>query len=256
MLLAVSSGPTGWIVAFAAGMFSFLSPCVLPLVPGYLSLMSGVSTAELVGGGTTATKVDSRKLLRSTLLFVAGFTVVFVAFGATASALGQLLLDHQLLLNKIAGALIMVMALFVGGVIRPPWMEQERRVQVLPSKLGSYGPPVMGMAFAFGWTPCIGPVLSGVLGYAAAGSTLTQGVMLLFFYSLGLGVPFVGAALAFDRLTGTFAWVKRHYRLIQVVSAVLLFAFGYLLYTNKITRMASWLVEFMDRTGLDFLSRI
>ncbi|PLS74871.1 MAG: cytochrome C biogenesis protein [Actinobacteria bacterium] len=254
MLLAVSSGPTGWLVAFAAGTFSFLSPCVLPLVPGYLSLMSGVSTAEMAGA--TATKVDSRRILRSTLLFVAGFTVVFVAFGATASAIGQLLLDHQLGLNKVAGAVIMVMALFLAGIVRPRWMERERRLQALPSKLGSYAPPLMGMAFAFGWTPCIGPVLGGVLGYAAAGSTLTQGVVLLLFYSLGLGVPFVATGVAFDRLTGAFAWVKRHFRAINLVSAALLFVFGYLLFTNKITRMSSWLVEFMERTGLDFLARI
>ncbi len=254
MLLALSSGPTGWIVAFAAGMLSFMSPCVLPLVPGYLSLISGVSTAELAGA--TATKVDSRRVLRSTLAFVSGFTVVFVAFGATASAVGQLLLDHQLGLNKVAGGLIMVMALFLAGVVRPRFLERERRLQARPSKLGSYAPPVMGMAFAFGWTPCIGPVLGGVLGYAATGSTLTQGVVLLLFYSLGLGVPFVAAGLAFDRLTGAFAWVKRHFRVINLVSAALLFAFGYLLFTNQITRMSSWLVELMERTGLDFLARI
>ncbi len=254
MLIAVSSGPTGWVVAFAAGMFSFLSPCVLPLVPGYLSLMSGVSMAELAGD--TDTKLDSRRILRSTLLFVAGFTVVFVAFGATASAVGQVLIDHQLGLNKIAGGVIMVMALFLAGVVRPRWLERERRLQALPSKLGSYAPPVMGMAFAFGWTPCIGPVLGGVLGYAAAGDTLTQGVLLLFFYSLGLGVPFVAAGLGFDRLAGAFAWVKRNFRLINLVSAALLFAFGYLLFTNQVTRMSTWLVDFMERTGLDFLARI
>ncbi|HUR22843.1 MAG TPA: cytochrome c biogenesis protein CcdA [Acidimicrobiales bacterium] len=254
MLLAVSSGPTGWVVAFAAGMFSFLSPCVLPLVPGYLSLMSGVGTAELAG--TTATRVDPRRVLRSTLLFVGGFTVVFVAFGATASAIGQVLIDHQLGLNRIAGAAIMVMALFLAGVVRPVWMERERRLEALPSRLGNWAPPIMGMAFAFGWTPCIGPVLGGVLGYAAAGSTLTQGVLLLLFYSLGLGIPFVAAGLAFDRLTGAFAWAKRHFRSINLVSAALLFVFGYLLFTNQVTRMSTWMLQFMERTGLDFIARI
>ena len=250
MLLAASN--PGLLVAFAAGMISFLSPCVLPLVPGYLSLMSGVGTAELA----VATKADTRRLLQSTLLFVAGFTVVFVALGAGASAVGQLLLDHQRGLNQIAGAIVIVMGLALAGVVSPAMLQRERRVQVSPSKLGVFAAPVMGMAFAFGWTPCIGPVLASVLSLAATEATLGRGVSLLFAYSLGLGVPFVATGLAFGRLAGAFGWVKRHARGINLVSGLLLAGFGFLLLTNRLTRLSSWLVDVMDRMGLDRLTAI
>lgn len=249
--LLAASNP-GLFVAFAAGVISFLSPCVLPLVPGYLSLMSGVGTADLA----VATKADTRKLLRSTLLFVAGFTLVFVALGAGASAVGQVLLEHQRGLNQIAGAVVIVMGLAMAGVVTPRLFQRERRFDVLPSKLGSFAAPVMGMAFAFGWTPCIGPVLASVLSLAATEATLGSGVALLLAYSLGLGVPFVATGVAFGRLAGALNWVKRHARVINLVSGLLLAAFGVLLFTNRLSRMSAMLVEFMDRIGLDRLTAI
>ena len=239
----------GLAVAFAAGMLSFLSPCVLPLVPGYLSLMSGVGTADLA----VATRTDTRKLLRSTLLFVAGFTVVFVALGATASALGSFLLDNQRTLNTVAGIVIIVMGLAMAGVMTPAFMQRERRVHVLPSKLGPYAAPVMGMAFAFGWTPCLGPVLASLLALAGAEATLGRGVALLFAYSLGLGVPFVAAGVAFGRLAGAFDWVKRRARVVNLVSGLLLAGFGFLLLTNRLTDMSRELVELMDGTPFGWL---
>ncbi|HEX2701567.1 MAG TPA: cytochrome c biogenesis protein CcdA [Acidimicrobiales bacterium] len=242
----------GLFVAFGAGVISFLSPCVLPLVPGYLSLMSGVGTAELA----VATKADTRRLLRSTLLFVAGFTLVFVALGAGASAVGQVLLDHQRGLNQIAGAVVVVMGLAMAGVVRPKAFQQERRVDVRPSRLGAFAAPVMGMAFAFGWTPCIGPVLASVLSLAATEATLGRGVSLLLAYSLGLGVPFVVTGVAFGRLAGALGWVKRHARTINLVSGLLLAAFGVLLFTNRLSRMSSLLVDFMGKIGLDRLTAI
>ena len=247
--LTLAASNPGLLVAFAAGMLSFLSPCVLPLVPGYLSLMSGVGTAELA----VATRTDTRRLLRSTLLFVAGFTVVFVALGASASAVGQRLFDHQRGLNQIAGAVVIVMGLVMAGVVTPQVMQRERRVQVSPAKLGAFAPPVMGMAFAFGWTPCLGPVLASVLSLAATESTLGRGVTLLFAYSLGLGVPFVATGVAFGRLAGALSWVKRRARVINLVSGLLLAAFGVLLLTNRLTRLSSWLVRFMDDVGLGWL---
>ncbi|MGI8686664.1 MAG: cytochrome c biogenesis CcdA family protein [Acidimicrobiales bacterium] len=249
-LLAVSS--PGLLVAFAAGVISFLSPCVLPLVPGYLSLMSGVGTADLA----VATKADTRRLLRSTLQFVAGFTLVFVALGAGASAIGQVLLEHQRGLNQIAGAVVIVMGLAMAGVVTPRIFQQERRLDVRPSKLGNLAAPVMGMAFAFGWTPCIGPVLASVLSLAATEATLGSGVSLLLAYSLGLGVPFVATGVAFGRLAGALDWVKRHARVINLVSGLLLAAFGVLLFTNRLSRLSSLLVEFMDKIGLDRLTAI
>lgn len=248
MLVGATSNP-GVLVAFAAGMLSFLSPCVLPLVPGYLSLMSGVGTSQLA----VATRTDTRRLLRSTLLFVAGFTVVFVALGASASALGQVLTDHQRGLEQVAGVVTIVMGLVMAGIVNPAFLSREKRVQVSPARLGSWAPPVMGVTFAFGWTPCLGPVLASVLSLAAAESTLARGVALLFAYSLGLGVPFVAAGVAFGRLTGAFAWAKRHHRGLNVVSGLLLAGFGFLLLTNRLTALSSWLVRLLDDLGLDRL---
>ena len=249
MVGTLAASNPGLVVAFAAGMVSFLSPCVLPLVPGYLSLMSGVGTAELA----VATRTDTRRLLRSTLLFVAGFTVVFVALGASASAVGQRLFAHQRGLNQIAGVVVIVMGLVMAGVVTPRVMQRERRVQVSPARLGVFAPPVMGMAFAFGWTPCLGPVLASVLSLAATESTLGRGVTLLLAYSLGLGVPFVATGVAFGHLSGTLSWVKRNARVINLVSGLLLAAFGVLLLTNRLTRLSGWLVEFMEDAGLGWL---
>ncbi len=251
-LVLAASNP-GLLVAFAAGVISFLSPCVLPLVPGYLSMMSGVGTAELA----VATKADTRRMLRSTLLFVAGFTLVFVALGAGASAIGQVLNEHQRGLNQIAGAVVIVMGLAMAGVVTPRLFQQERRVDVHPSRLGNFAAPVMGMAFAFGWTPCIGPVLASVLSLAATEATLASGVSLLLAYSLGLGVPFVATGVAFGRLGGALGWVKRHARVINLVSGLLLAAFGVLLFTNRLSRMSSFLVELMSHVpGLRGLTAI
>ncbi len=252
-LLAISlpSGlAPGLAVAFLAGGVSFLSPCVLPLVPSYLSLMSGVGASELA----VATKVDQRKLLRSILLFVAGYTAVFTALGAGASAVGSFLFDHQLGLRKVAGVLIVVMGLALAGLVRPAAFDRERRFHVSPSSLGSYAPPVMGAAFAFGWSPCIGPVLGAILGLAAQTASLGRGVLLLLAYSAGLAVPFIASGLAFGRLTGAFSWVKRHFGVINLVSGLLLALFGVLLLTNSVTDVVRWLQDALRAIGLDALS--
>jgi cytochrome c-type biogenesis protein len=250
-MVALSTGPVGWVVAFGAGMLSFLSPCVLPLVPGYLSLMSGVSSSQLA----VQTKADTRQLVRSTVLFVSGFTLVFVALGAAASSIGQTLGDHQRGLEQLSGVAIIVMGLFLAGFISPRVLQTERRFHVSPSRLGEWGAPVMGMAFAFGWSPCIGSVLSPILAYAASSGRLTQGILLLLFYSLGLGVPFVIAGLAFGRLTTAFSWVKRHYRVINLVSGALLVGFGVLLFLGQVNRLSVTILHWMERLGLDRFAR-
>ena len=229
------------VVAFGAGMLSFLSPCVLPLVPGYLSLMSGL-------GATRA------RVVRASLLFVAGFTAVFIALGATASALGQSLQDHQRGLNQVAGAVVLAMGIVLTGVVSPSLLMRERRFHVSPSALGVFAPPVMGMAFAFGWTPCIGLVLGPILTLAASERTVGKGVVLLLFYSLGLGVPFVISAVALSRLTTAFGWVKRHSAAINAVAGVLLAGFGLLLLTNNVNWLSRHIVDLMDRIGLSRLS--
>jgi cytochrome c-type biogenesis protein len=243
-----------FLLAFAGGMLSFLSPCVLPLVPGYLSLMSGVSITQLTTSTTTGD--DTRRLLRATLLFVAGFTLVFTLLGAGASAIGQVLLRHQQGLNQVAGAVTFVMGLFIAGVLVPDAMQRERRFHVLPESLGILAPPLMGMAFAFGWTPCIGPILSVVLSTAATQSTLARGVGLLVAYSLGLGVPFVAAGVGLGRLAGVFGWVKRHFRVLNVTSGAFLVGFGLLLLTNKLGAVSGAIQRFLEDIGLDGLANI
>jgi cytochrome c-type biogenesis protein len=201
--------------------------------------MSGLSATEM----SVTTKTDQRTLLRSALLFVAGFTVVFAAFEAGASALGRTLQEHQTGLTEVAGAAIIVMGLVFAGLIRPAWLLRERRLHVLPSKLGSWAPPIMGMAFAFGWTPCIGPALGAVLALSSTQNTLARGEAMLLCYSLGLGVPFIAAGVAFGRLAGVFGWVKAHLGVVNLVSGLLLAGLGVLLLTDNIHRLSNWFVQ-------------
>jgi len=228
------------LIAFVFGAFSFLSPCVLPLLPGYLSMMSGYSAQEISEGETS-----SRRMLRVSLLFVAGFTAVFIALGATATTFGRTLLQNSNLFNTIGGWLIVVLGLFiaVSAIWNPtmlmPFM-RERRVEVRPSRLGAWAPPVMGVAFGFGWTPCIGPTLASILTIAAVQDTVAQGMILLGFYGLGLGVPFVAFAIGIDRLYGTLTWFRKHLKPITIVSGVLLAFFGVLMITGEIVELNRW----------------
>jgi cytochrome c-type biogenesis protein len=242
--------PFGVVVAFGAGVVSFLSPCVLPLVPSYLSMMSGVGAAQL----SEASRTDQRRLLRSTLLFVAGFTLVFAALEASASALGRTLISHHSVLDKISGGVIVVMGLALAGLVRPAWFQKERRWHVRPSRLGEWAAPVMGMAFAFGWTPCIGPALAAVLSLASDSGTLARGELMLVAYSLGLGVPFVVAGVAFGRLTGVLSFARTHTRVINLVSGLLLAALGVLLLTNHISVLSTWADDVLRAVGLGSLS--
>jgi cytochrome c-type biogenesis protein len=244
----VLHSPAGFVVAFGAGIISFLSPCVLPLVPSYLSMMSGVSAADLA----SASRPDQRRLLRSTLLFVAGFT----ALEATASGLSRTLQAHQRGLDIAAGVVIMVAGVLFAGLIQPAWLMRERRWHVQPSRLGEWAAPVMGMAFAFGWTPCIGPVLAAVLGLASDTHTLARGEAMLVAYSLGLGVPFVALGVAFGRLAGVLAFVRRHMRVINLFSGLLLAVLGLLLVTDQLHVLSSWAADVLDAIGLGGLRTV
>ena len=247
-----TSPNVGLIAAFGAGMVSFLSPCVLPLVPGYLSLMSGLAVSDV----QTPTGAQRGRLVRSALLFVGGFSVVFAMLGASASAIGGVVDDHHTVLLRIAGVVTIVMGLFMAGIFRPLWLLRERRIYVSPARLGPIAAPVMGAAFAFGWTPCIGAVLAPIITLASSSRTVGRGTLLLVTYSLGLGVPFVLTALGLDRLSGAFGWWKRHARAIDLVSGLMLSAFGFLLLTDQLTRISTTILTLMDRVGLDPLSRI
>jgi cytochrome c-type biogenesis protein len=240
----IAHSPVGFVVAFGAGMASFLSPCVLPLVPSYLSLMSGLGANEMSG----PTRTDQRTLLRSSGMFVAGFTVVFAAFEAGASTLGRLLQDHQQALSQVAGVTIILMGLAFAGLIRPAFLVRERRFHVSPSQLGGWAPLVMGMAFAFGWTPCIGPALGAVLVLSGNQQTLVRGEAMLLCYSLGLGVPFIATGVGFGRLAGVLGWARAHLGVVNLVSGLLLAGLGVLLLTDSIHRLSGW---FVDLPGLN-----
>jgi cytochrome c-type biogenesis protein len=237
--------------AFGAGVISFLSPCVLPLVPGYLAMMSGLNGEQLAD----PQGADQRRVLRATVLFVAGFSVVFVALGASASAVGTFLFDHKVVFNRVAGVVVVVMGLFLAGVASPRVLEAEKRFHVSPRRLGPYAAPVMGMAFAFGWTPCLGPILAALFVMASHEGTAAKGAGLLLVYSLGLGVPFVLSGIGLARLESTFRFVKRHYRVINGVAGALLVGFGLLLFSNRLTVIASDLVNFFDAHGLSWVIR-
>lgn len=231
--------------AFIFGMLSFLSPCVLPLLPGYMSMMSGYTASDLADG-----KSSNLRMLRVTLLFVGGFTAVFVALGATATSLGSALLRNTSTITVWAGWIVVGMGLFiaVSAVWNPALlgpMMRERRVDVRPSKLGGWAPPVMGAAFGFGWTPCIGPTLAAILTIAATEDTVLEGMFLLFTYSLGLGVPFILAGIGINRAYSAFGWMKRHFTPITVGSGVLLAVFGLLMVTGRLVDLSRWFQDWL-----------
>ena len=313
--------PLGLLVAFGAGMLSFLSPCVLPLVPAYLSMVSGLSAAELaalssdgnvartstststapapalepvaepvgagavggaplpsappsavgpegagVGTEAAATGPDPEelhrhrsRLLRGILAFIAGFTVVFTILGASASSIGRLFLTHQHALETVSGVLIVlfgaVLVAMAAGVTLPMALAGERRFLVRPSVLGAWAPPVMGMAFAFAWTPCIGPVLGSVLALAAGtGGSPSGGIALLLAYSLGLGVPFLLSGLAFGRMTDLLARVKGRLRMVDLVGGIILIGFGVLLLTGNVDLVSAHISNWLRDLHLNRLS--
>jgi cytochrome c-type biogenesis protein len=273
MSAAISANFLGVLAAFGAGILSFLSPCVLPLVPGYLSMVSGLSAAEITaareGDASAAKGIATRAMLRGIGLFIVGFTLVFVALGATASGISHLLRAHRLIEYQISGALIIAMGvvLVIGALPAPVWarlgagprhvlvrITGERRFDVRPSTLGTWAAPVMGVAFAFAWTPCIGPVLGAVLNLAAQNGTLPGAVLLLFAYSLGLAVPFAISGVAFGRVTSVSARMRRRLWIIELVAGVVIVGFGVVLLTNNISWVATHISNWMNDIGLGRLS--
>ncbi len=218
--------------AFAAGLLSFVSPCVLPLLPVYLSFISGVGVEDLGR--------ERRRLLWTALLFVAGFTVVFVSMGAGAGGVGRVLVRYRHELMIAAGAFIAFSGLVVAGVVRLP----EPALKVVPKRAGAGGAFLTGAALAVGWTPCVGYVLGAILSMAATSRSAVSGSLLLLVYSLGLGAPFVLAAMAFDWMSGRLGWIKRHYRAVQVTAGVLLVVFGALMMLGVLQEFSRWMPAF------------
>jgi cytochrome c-type biogenesis protein len=224
------------VTAFLAGLASFLSPCVLPIVPGYLSFISGVNVAQLKGGDAPAHLM--RRIAIMSLVFVLGFSTVFVSLGAAATLLGYYLQQYKRELAVVGGAIVVVLGLHTAGIVKIPWLLYEKRAEMRTRPIGLPGAYLVGLAFGFGWTPCIGPILGGILLYASQQETVTQGVVLLSFYSAGLGIPFILSALAVNRFFKASGALKRHMHAVEVVSGLLLVAVGLLLMSNRLEVLA------------------
>jgi cytochrome c-type biogenesis protein len=233
----------GFAVAFAAGLLSFLSPCVLPLVPSYVGFLTGMTLPEMDG--------RRRVALLHALLFVAGFSLVFILLGASATALGRALNYYQVWLQRVGGVLIIAFGLLCLGVVKSEWLTRERRLHLEQKPVGFLGSALVGMAFGAGWTPCIGPVLGAILGLAATSADLTRGMLLLAVYSAGLAVPFLIAALAVEQFLDWFQRFRRFLPWVMRISGALLVLVGVLLVTGEFTRLAGWLQGFTP----DFLRR-
>ena len=236
--------------AFGGGLVSFLSPCVLPIVPGYLSVVTGLDVAS-----ADDTEGQALRITRTTSLFVLGFGVVFVLLGLTATSVGSAFADSQVLLTQVSGFVMLTMGMFLLGslVLNAPWLYQEKRFQPPLDRYGPFAAPIAGAAFGLGWTPCIGPVLTSVLAVAAADGDAGRGVLLLSAYSLGLGVPFLVTGLAFGRMAGAFGWVKAHFRGLMMFSSGTLVVFGALLALNRLNWLTSQLQIGLRGAGLDGL---
>jgi cytochrome c-type biogenesis protein len=239
------------IAAFAVGFVSFVSPCVLPLVPGYLSAVSGVSLAEIQHGEKRMSRI-----LMPAIVFCMAFTAVFVALGITATGIGSTLQDGRGTLDKVAGAVII--ALGVLFVLTPfvPKLNREWRPDALISRAGSGGPLIAGAAFAFAWTPCVGPTLGTILTAASVQDTVGKGAILLLFYSAGLAVPFLITAIAFTRATAAFRWLRDRYLIITGLSGAVLIAMGILLFTGDLTTLNIKAQQALNDLGLNFFNEL
>jgi cytochrome c-type biogenesis protein len=228
--------------AFAAGLISFLSPCVLPLVPGYISIISGTSLDRL--------KTNDASLLRTVLLnsvmFIVGFSITFIMLGATATWIGQFLLSRHRLLEQLAGLILIVFGIHLMGVLKINFLYKDKRFHNVEKPRGVLGALVLGLAFAFGWTPCIGPILAGILTLASTKQTVTQGMFLLAIYSAGLGIPFLLTSIALNKFLVFYSRFKKHFHAVEVVSGALVATVGVLILTGSLTRLATWF-SFLNR---------
>jgi len=233
--------------AFAAGLISFLSPCVLPLVPGYISIISGFTLDQLKDRQKQASL--TRMVLLNSVMFIAGFSLTFMALGASATWLGQALASRMRLLSQIAGLIIIVFGIHLLGIVKINFLYRDKRFHNIEKPRGILGALVLGLAFAFGWTPCIGPILDAILTIASTKQTVTQGVFLLAIYSMGLGIPFVLTSLGLNKFLAFYSRFKRHFHAVEMVSGALVIAVGVLILTNNLSRLAVWF-SFLNRFAL------
>jgi len=224
--------------AAMAGLFSFLSPCVLPLIPGYLSFISGVSLAELSAG---ATKAVLWRVWTNSVWFVLGFGVVFIAFGASATAIGSFLSAQWSAFRVLAGVVILILGLHLAGIVRLPFLQYTKKPTVNARPLTWVGSFAVGTAFAFGWTPCVGPILAAILALASTQKTMGEGVLLLTIYWLGMGIPFLLTAMGVGTFLRFLSRFQRYLRWVEVASGLLLVVMGWLILTNRL----AWLAQYM-----------
>jgi Cytochrome c biogenesis protein len=233
------------LAAFVAGIISFLSPCVLPLVPGYVSLISGTGVDELRGSEQRL----MRRVMLNSITFILGFTVVFIALGAVATSVGQLTRQYYSILTRLAGVVIIIFGLHLTGIFKIKALYADKRMHEVKGGSTALGAFVVGFAFAFGWTPCIGPILATILAFAASQDNVMRGVMLLAVYSAGLAVPFLLTSLGVDRFLAFYARFRRHLHTVEVVSGVLLILIGALVLTRHFTVLSGYLT-FLNRFAL------
>jgi len=228
---------TSLLAAFLAGFLSFVSPCVLPLVPSYLMYITGLSLDQLTDSAER--RRERTTIVTNALLFIVGFSVVFIAFGASASLIGQVLTNHQQLLRKLGGVCIMLFGLYVMGIVKLRFLMTERRIHLRSRPAGYVGSLLIGATFAAGWTPCVGPVLGAMLMYASTTDTLADGVTLLAFYSLGLSLPLFAAAMGMEQFLAYFKHVRGYLGIMSRVSGLFLVIFGLAIYNDSLTLITS-----------------
>jgi cytochrome c-type biogenesis protein len=233
------------ILAFFAGFASFLSPCVLPLVPGYVSLISGAGVEEL----KTAQGQLMRRVMTNSVGFILGFSIVFVTLGAISTGVGQMAAQYKHTLSIVAGVVVIIFGIHLTGIFQIKWLLQDARLHNVKGSSTPIGAFVIGFAFAFGWTPCLGPILSVILGFASQEDTLAKGIWLLGVYSLGLAVPFLLTSLLMERFLKFYSRFRAHMHALEVVSGGLMIALGVLLVTGRFTLISSWL-SFLNRFAL------
>lgn len=224
------------LAAFLAGLVSFLSPCVLPLVPGYVSLISGVGVEELKAQEAQVL----RKVMLNSIAFIIGFSIVFITLGAISTEIGQLASQYKSTLARVAGVIIILFGLHLTGILPIKFLYADKRLHGVKGGSTPWGAFVIGFAFAFGWTPCVGPILGSILGLAAAQNSVSKGILLLTVYSLGLAVPFLLAALGIERFMKFYGGFRRHMHIVEVGSGALLMALGVLLVLGKFTMLARY----------------
>jgi cytochrome c-type biogenesis protein len=231
------------LAAFGAGILSFISPCVLPLVPGYISFVSGVSFDQMQAADAASRAATRRQMLITSLAFVLGFSVVFISLGASATAIGHLLRHQKTILERIAGAVIIIFGLHLAGIFRIKWLDKDTRVQTSGRPASPIGAFLVGLAFAFGWTPCIGPILAAILALAGTEDTVARGAALLAVYSAGLGIPFIIAALAMAPFLRFMQRFRAHFGKVERVVGVLLVVTGVAFMTGGVQRASYWLLD-------------